>query len=154
MKYICRLFIALIVLDFCFNVVAQAQDTTRPVLIIRAAETQIGSFDAEIDFGEPVTGFTQDDLNVFVQLGPMTATISNWRTRDNGAKYIVRINPQMNGANSGTLFIQVDEGAAQDLANNPNYGDKRHVFVFSTTPQDNYATPSKDYSTFDCNRTF
>ena len=139
MERIYSFFIGLIVFSFLFNVTSsQAQDTTRPVLIIKvSSDTQIGSFDVEFDFGEPVTGFTRDDIRVFVKLGPMTATFSTLRSGDNGAKYIVRIYPQMNGADRGTLFIEVAEGAAQDLGNNDNYGDRRHVFVFSATPQDN-----------------
>ena len=110
-------------------------DTGRPVVLIRAAETQVGpSFVVEIDFGEPVTGYRYTDLKVFTKPegSPVYHPdwISKWRYLNDGTTYSVRITPEFGDRHNITVHFQTDDDVAEDAAGNPNYGGKRHVFVF------------------------
>jgi len=70
--------------------------------------TQNSAFNATVEFGESVTGFTQSDITA------TNATLSNFS--GSGASYTVTVTP----SSDGTVSLNVAAGVAQDAAGNNN----------------------------------
>ena len=90
----------------------QIVDTTAPTPVITHqggdAPVDSGSLTVTIDFGEPVTGFGQEDITA-----TNSATVANFQTLS-AAQYTAAIQPSVSGA----ITVSVDAGAATDLAGN------------------------------------
>ena len=88
-------------------------DTERPgVSLSVPSGVQNGRFDVTITFTETVSGFVQSEL---LLSGTATATVTVWATTDNTV-YTATITPTTNG----TVTLNIAQGVATDLANNPN----------------------------------
>lgn len=112
---------------------------------------QSGSFTVYIDFGEPVTGFVVDDINIIGKIVEATATISG----SVDGRYTATITPTEESM-FGTLDIQVPAGVAQNAGGHPNKESIKYVVTIDRVKPmvELYAPKKPQNKPFDVTITF
>jgi hypothetical protein len=112
---------------------------------------QSGSFTVYIDFGEPVTGFVVDDINIIGKMVDATATISG----SVDGRYTATITPTEESM-FGTLDIQVPAGVAQNAGGHPNKESIKYVVTIDRVKPmvELYAPKKPQNKPFDVTITF
>ena len=83
----------------------------------------------EVDFGEPVYGFTEQELEISGFF--ITARITRWSGSDGSETYTATVATEVTeGRHSGDVTFSVAEGAAHDEAGNPSTPDERYMVIF------------------------
>ena len=128
-------------------------DTKPPTVTISnvPSRPQSGSFTVYIDFGEPVTGFVVDDINIIGKMVDATATISG----SVDGRYTATITPTEESM-FGTLDIQVPAGVAQDAGGHPNKESIKYVVTIDRVKPmvELYAPKKPQNKPFDVTITF
>ena len=98
-------------------------DTTPPsVMIDGPTNPPQGPFDVTISFSEVVTGFTQDDIDLWCTASP---SFTAWNPSSDGRSYTATITPRL----PGSVRLHVPENVAKDSAGNWNTAlDEPKVF--------------------------
>ena len=128
-------------------------DTKPPTVTISnvPSRPQSGSFTVYIDFGELVTGFVVDDINIIGKMVDATATISG----SVDGRYTATITPTEESM-FGTLDIQVPAGVAQDAGGHPNKESIKYVVTIDRVKPmvELYAPKKPQNKPFDVTITF
>ena len=112
-------------------------DTRIPITILYVSQDVIigRSFQVKVDFGEPMYGFTRDEL---VLSSPLNSRITSWSGSNGSSVFTATITVEVTNGNSvGGVLFSVAARVAEDRAGNPNTAVKRGVVIYLDDSHDN-----------------